>query len=63
MPLSLANLNATRMNNPGLDLGDAAGGWAFQVTGDKSGAKVKATLEKVAMPSVLRIEYPRACYR
>ncbi|MFS8980266.1 SMEK domain-containing protein [Cupriavidus necator] len=45
--LSLSNLNAERSNNPGLDLGDAAKGWAFQVTADKSGAKVKETLDKI----------------
>jgi len=45
--LNLANLNAERANNPGLDLGDAADGWAFQVTADKSGAKVEETLEKI----------------
>lgn len=45
--LNLVNLNAERSNNPGLDLGDAANGWAFQVTADKSSAKVKATLEKI----------------
>jgi hypothetical protein len=45
--LGLSNLNAKRSNNPGLDLGDATNGWAFQVTADKSGAKVKETLEKI----------------
>ena len=29
--LHLTNLNAERSNNPGLDLGDPAGKWAFQV--------------------------------
>lgn len=45
--LSLRNLNEERSNAPGLDLGDEAMGWAFQVTGDKSLAKAKATLEKI----------------
>lgn len=45
--LSLTNLNAERSNNPGLDLGDVKSGWAFQVTADKSSAKVNATLEKI----------------
>ena len=45
--LGLSNLNAERSNNPGLDLGDATAGWAFQVTADKSGTKVKETLEKI----------------
>ena len=45
--LGLSNLNAEHLNNPGLDLGDASAGWAFQVTADKSGAKVKETLEKI----------------
>ncbi len=38
--LSLTNLNTERQNMPGLDLGDGMSGWAFQVTGDKSSAKV-----------------------
>ena len=45
--LGLSNLNAEHSNNPGLDLGDATKGWAFQVTADKSGAKVKETLENI----------------
>ncbi|MGY5791814.1 SMEK domain-containing protein [Sinorhizobium medicae] len=45
--LALVNLNAERSNNPGLDLGDPGSGWAFQVTGDKKGAKVKDTLDKI----------------
>lgn len=45
--LGLSNLNTVRSNNPGLDLGDATKGWAFQVTADKSSAKVKETLEKI----------------
>ncbi len=45
--LGLSNLNAEHTNNPGLDLGDATSGWAFQITADKSGAKVRETLEKI----------------
>jgi len=45
--LNLTNLNAERSNNPGLDLGDVTSKWAFQVTANKSGAKVKETLEKI----------------
>lgn len=47
LDLNLSNLNAEHSNNPGLDLGDLAQGWAFQVTADKSSAKVKETLEKI----------------
>ncbi len=47
LKLNLTNLNAERSNNPGLDLGDERNKWAFQVTADKSGAKVKETLEKI----------------
>ncbi|WP_292227045.1 SMEK domain-containing protein [Brevundimonas sp.] len=54
--LHLTNLNAERSNNPGLDLGDPAGKWAFQVTADKTTAKVKATLEK--MDALQRLKYP-----
>ena len=45
--LGLSNLNQEHSNNPGLDLGDATAGWAFQITADKSGAKVKETLENI----------------
>lgn len=54
--LGLSNLNQEHSNNPGLDLGDASGGWAFQVTADKSGTKVKQTLEKI--DSDQRKKYP-----
>lgn len=42
--LNLRNLNEEEMNTPGLDLADDARGWAFQVTGNKTLEKVKATL-------------------
>ncbi|MEC4337240.1 SMEK domain-containing protein [Stenotrophomonas pavanii] len=47
MGINLTNFNTECPNNPGLDLGDEAAGWAFQVTADKSSAKIKATLEKI----------------
>ncbi len=55
--LNLSNLNAEHSNNPGLDLGDPAMGWAFQVTADKSSTKVKETLEKI--DSAQRAKYPK----
>ncbi|ELW9532218.1 SMEK domain-containing protein [Burkholderia cepacia] len=48
LELGLSNLNTEHSNNPGLDLGDASNGWAFQVTADKSGTKVKETLEAIS---------------
>jgi len=48
LQLELVNLNAERSNNPGLDLGDGASGWAFQVTADKSSGKIKETLKKIS---------------
>lgn len=45
--INLTNLNAERSNNPGLDLGDELSKWAFQVTADKSGTKVRETLEQI----------------
>lgn len=56
LDLNLSNLNAEHSNNPGLDLGDPAKGWAFQVTADKSSAKVKETLEKI--DTAQRAKYP-----
>lgn len=54
--LGLSNLNQEHSNNPGLDLGDVSSGWAFQVTADKSGAKVRETLEKIDANQ--RAKYP-----
>ncbi|QAT83447.1 hypothetical protein EJ065_1849 [Corallococcus coralloides] len=54
--LGLSNLNAEHSNNPGLDLGDDTKGWAFQVTADKSGAKVKETLANI--DDAQRAKYP-----
>ncbi|RKH05528.1 hypothetical protein D7V97_23815 [Corallococcus sp. CA053C] len=56
LSLGLSNLNAEHLNNPGLDLGDATNGWAFQVTADKSGAKVKETLDTIKDDE--RAKYP-----
>lgn len=44
---NLENLNSTRSNEPGLDLGDKGRKIAFQVTSDKSSAKIKHTLERI----------------
>ncbi|RWA98281.1 SMEK domain-containing protein [Mesorhizobium sp.] len=45
---SLKNLNAERSNAPGLDLGDEANGVAFQVTAERTSAKVNDTLAKLS---------------
>jgi hypothetical protein len=41
------NLNATRSNEPGLDLGDEVKGIGFQVTSSAGSEKVKHTLQKI----------------
>lgn len=41
---NLQNLNKTRSNNPGLDLGDERNKIAFQITSQKTSAKVNDTL-------------------
>lgn len=43
----LVNLNSTRSNEPGLDLGDINRKIAYQVTSDKTGAKVVHTLQRI----------------
>ncbi|QXA94182.1 Uncharacterised protein [Citrobacter braakii] len=48
LDLNLKNLNQERINSPGLDLGDMAKKIAFQITGDKTSAKVNETLEKAS---------------
>lgn len=48
LDLNLKNLNQERINSPGLDLGDEAKKIAFQITGDKTSAKVNETLEKAS---------------
>ena len=45
--LSLINLNQDRSNVPGLDLGDESNGIAFQVTAERTSAKVNETLAKL----------------
>lgn len=45
--LALTNLNAERINNPGIDLGDGKKHKAFQVTSTKTSQKVTETLEKL----------------
>src|SRR5688572_13321380 len=43
--LNLINLNTTRSNFPGLDLGDDKKQIAYQITSQKTSAKVTNTLE------------------
>jgi hypothetical protein len=45
---SLANANAERINAPGIDLLDAGRGIGFQITAQKSGAKINETLQAVS---------------
>lgn len=47
LDVSLSNLNADRSNAPGLDLGDANGTIAIQVTATSSKKKVEDTLAKI----------------
>lgn len=49
---NLLNLNADRSNEPGLDLGDQAARIAFQVTSQKTSAKVNETLKKLTQPQL-----------
>lgn len=56
LKINLVNLNNERSNNPGLDLGDAGEGWAFQVTADKSRSKIQKTLENI--DDAQRKKYP-----
>ncbi|MDN4603904.1 MULTISPECIES: SMEK domain-containing protein [Paenibacillus] len=44
---NLVNLNTSRSNEPGLDLGDEVQRLGIQVTTDKSSSKVNLTLEKI----------------
>jgi hypothetical protein len=50
--LSLVNLNENRSNAPGLDLGDEANGIAFQVTAERTSAKVNETLAKLTAAQI-----------
>ena len=47
LSINLVNLNQDRSNEPGLDLGDEFAKLAFQVTSQKSSAKVNETLMKL----------------
>jgi len=48
LDLNLSNLNLHEgSNNPGLDLGDATAGTAFQITSNATLQKVRKTLEKI----------------
>src|SRR5260370_18393433 len=57
LDLSLINLNNERSNTPGLDLGDQQAGIAFQVTAERSSAKVKDTLAKLPVQQIAT--YPK----
>lgn len=48
LDVNLKNLNQERINSPGLDLGDETKKIAFQITGDKTSAKVNETLGKAS---------------
>ncbi|MBY2941845.1 SMEK domain-containing protein [Rhizobium leguminosarum] len=52
LSLSLRNLNQDRVNAPGLDLADDVAGVAFQITADKSSAKVNDMLRKLSASQV-----------
>ena len=45
--LNLKNLNATRSNNPGLDLGDDKNKVAYQITSTKTSTKINETLSAI----------------
>lgn len=47
--IHLVSLNAQRSNEPGLDLGDASDGTAFQITSTATAEKVNQTLAKVTV--------------
>ncbi len=55
--LSLRNLNDERSNAPGLDLGDHANGIAFQITAERTSAKVNETLRKLTADQIAT--YPK----
>ncbi|HEY5534424.1 MAG TPA: SMEK domain-containing protein [Ignavibacteria bacterium] len=44
---SLINLNSARLNNPGIDLGDETNGIAYQITSQKTTAKINQTLNAI----------------
>nr|WP_315155715.1 SMEK domain-containing protein [uncultured Flavobacterium sp.] len=45
--LNLQNLNKTRSNVPGIDLGDIKNKIAYQITSQKTSSKINETLEKI----------------
>jgi hypothetical protein len=47
LDINLENMNKERSNFPGLDLADAGNGWAFQITSQKTSAKVNETLAQI----------------
>ena len=49
---SLINLNEDRSNAPGLDLGDKTNGVAFQITAERTSAKVNDTLAKLTAEQI-----------
>jgi hypothetical protein len=57
LSLSLTNLNDERSNAPGLDLGDNGNGIAFQVTSQRTSAKVNETLAKLSLEQIAT--YPK----
>lgn len=53
---NLKNLNGSRSNEPGLDIGDELESIAFQVTSQATSAKVNNTLEKITAEQRKRFE-------
>lgn len=47
LEINLVNLNQTRSNTPGLDLGDESAKIAFQITSQKTTAKIRKTLKNI----------------
>jgi hypothetical protein len=56
LALSLINLNEDRSNAPGLDLGDEGSGTAFQITAERSSAKINETLAKLSAEQIMNIQ-------
>jgi hypothetical protein len=52
----LRNLNATRSNEPGLDLGDEKTRTAFQITSLATSAKINSTLEKITPEQAVKFD-------
>ncbi|SEO94171.1 hypothetical protein SAMN05444671_3947 [Flavobacterium sp. CF108] len=51
--LNLQNLNKTRSNVPGLDLGDSKNKTAYQITSQKTSQKINDTLEKITEDQIV----------